>query len=156
MLIDMGGVMSGGSVVGVFDLTVLDGQDLSEDVADGNPCSVVLSITSDGDIDASVADESPSLTGKGWWTPIGSAPGTGYYVRISYTSGTNQYSSGSGLGSWLELSSTRTWTFLKAAEGSGDPDSTNGVYLVEFSDDGGSSVSDSFTLDDVTLTEAAA
>jgi hypothetical protein len=64
--------------------------------------------------------------------------GANWHIRITHSSETNQYNSGAGLGSWLPLSSNRFWKFLKSGVGS-----NSGTYLVELSDDAGSSVYDS-------------
>ena len=67
--------------------------------------------------------------------------GDAFHVRVSYSSGSNNYQSGSGLGTWLALTSDRSWQFQVADSG---PSVSTGVFLVEFSDDGGSTVLDSF------------
>ena len=70
--------------------------------------------------------------------------GDAYHVRVTNTATPDIYSSGSGLGTWLALTSDRSWSFVEAR---GGPDSnTSTTYLVEFSDDAGSTVLDSFTL----------
>lgn len=69
--------------------------------------------------------------------------GTDFYIRVTHQTGTNQYSSGSGLGSWLQLSSDRNWLF-SGSIGSGA--STTGTYLAEIaSDAAGATVLDNST-----------
>ena len=90
-------------------------------------------------------------SGHTWFSPIGGTDGTGWHVKLSYTSGTNQYSSGAGLAAWLACTSHRAWTFLKST--SDGPNSTSGVYLLEFSDDAGATTYASVSINDITLTE---
>lgn len=141
-----------GGLVGEFLLTIADGMDLDETNVDGQTVSFSLTVNTDGSITTTADNQSPAFSNESYWTPLGEAPGAGVYVRLNFTSGTNQVTSGA-VGSWLELTSSRSWTFTKVS--AGGPDSTNGVYNLLFSLDGGSTTIDSATLDDVTLTESA-
>lgn len=86
-------------------------------------------------------------TGQRVITPTGD--GTGFYIRITNTAGTNQRSGGITLNVWYELTVNRTLNFSKAS--SGGPDTTNGTYLLEVGTDGATAdASQSFT---VALTE---
>ena len=81
--------------------------------------------------------------------PTGTGNGTGFYIRITHTAGTNQRSGGITLNVWYELTTTRTLNFSKAS--AGGPDTSNGTYLLEVGTDGSTAdASQSFT---VALTE---
>lgn len=70
--------------------------------------------------------------------------GDDYHVRVTHTAGGDIYASGSGLGTWLALTSDRSWQFQETR---GGPDSnTTTQYTVAFSDDGGTTTLDSFVL----------
>jgi len=73
-----------------------------------------------------------------WWTPLTSVRGT-WHARLNHTSGTNQYSaSGSdALNTWVALSGTPEWNFLKTTSGTGGG-TTVGTYTLDFSNDAGS------------------
>ena len=69
--------------------------------------------------------------------------GTGFYIRVTHQTGANQYTSGSGLASWLQLTSGRDWLFSGSIAST---ESTTGTYLAEIAtDDAGSNVLDSST-----------
>lgn len=123
----------------------------STEPTNGNTTTGTLTVNTDGSIAWTGDAGGTNETGHTWWYPVGLPKGT-WHVKLSYSSGTNQYASGSGLGSWLALSAQRTWTFSKATSGSGGG-STSGVYLLEFSNDGGSTTYDSVSINDITLTE---
>lgn len=78
-----------------------------------------------------------------WSSAATSETGAGVHVRVSYVSGDAVYSSGAGLGTWLALTSDRNWVFQQSVD---EFDSLTGVYNVELSLDGGSTVHDSATL----------
>lgn len=86
---------------------------------------------------------SQSTSDYGEWVtghPISGA-GNGYYIRVSFQSGTNVYSSGDGLGVWVELSTNRSWLFSDTVPAIQE---RVGTYLVEIaSDAAGSNVLDS-------------
>lgn len=110
---------------------------------------VTLRYDSDGGVRHSQSFVSGSnTTDLGEWSSLhpNETDGASWSVRVSFSSGTNQYSSGSGLATWLTLNVNRTWTFLKDGVGM-----NSGTYTVEISNDGGSTIysSTSYT---VTLT----
>lgn len=123
-------------------------------VADGQNCTGTLVFLANGtwtwDGDTLGTDDSGV-----WWKNASTMvpPGARWSVRIVQDSGDDQSVGGLNLNQWYALSSNRTWTFNKTT--AGGPDSTNGVYTVSFSNDGGSSVYDSVEIDDITLTEQA-
>jgi len=119
--------------------------------SDGFPVTGTLAVNSDGSIAWTGDTGGTSESGHTWFSPVGATDGTGWHVKLSYTSGTNQYNSGSGLATWLALTTGRTWTFRKASVGG--PDQTDGVYLLEFSDDGGSTTYASVSINDISLFE---
>ena len=81
--------------------------------------------------------------GMGSWSSDASEDGTGISIRVSYVSGTNIYSSGDGLGSWVSLTSNRDWRF----EDTLNPFQTrSGTFSVQLSSNGGSTVASSATL----------
>lgn len=70
--------------------------------------------------------------------------GDSYHVRVTNTNTPDIYASGSGLGTWLALTSDRSWQFQETR---GGPDSnTSTTYTIAFSDDGGSTTLDSFVV----------
>lgn len=79
----------------------------------------------------------------GSWSNDPLEDGTGISIRVSYVSGTNIYSSGDGLGSWVSLTSNRNWRF----EDTLNPFQTvSGTFSVQLSSNGGSTVASSATL----------
>lgn len=99
---------------------------------------------SDGDTRRTLETSGSFATASiGAWSDDAAEDGTGLYLRVSYVSGDNTYSSGSGLGVWLLLTSNRNFRF----EDTLSPFSTaSGTYTVELSDDGGTTVASSATL----------
>ena len=91
-----------------------------------------------------------------WWFPTGTGNPSGtWHVRLQYVSGTNQSKSlgSDAINTWHDLSAaTRTFKFEKTTSGSGGG-STDGVYTLEFSNDGGSTTYDTLDVNDITLTE---
>lgn len=71
-----------------------------------------------------------------WITPSGGTPGNSYWIRVSVTAGSNPNFSNPGVGSWLAMSSTRTWTWSRTTVGS----NTATVTIEIASDSGGSNV----------------
>jgi hypothetical protein len=74
-----------------------------------------------------------------------SAFGDDYHVKVTYDSvgsSSNTYLSGAGLGTWLPLTSARSWLFRYNTSG---PNLQISNFTVAFSDDGGSTTLDSFT-----------
>jgi hypothetical protein len=105
--------------------------------------TAVLRYDSDGGVRKTTTQGSSTTTEDiGEWSPLhpSESGGAGWHVRVTHSSGSDPYVSGSGLGVWLALSSSRNWTFSRTSD---TPGTTNGSYLVEISDDGGSSVYDS-------------
>jgi len=131
----------------LLDLPGADDAFYAEDV-NGQTVTGTLDVKADGSIDWTGDTSGVDELGGTWWdgTPVGT-----WHVRLTYTSGTNQYISGDGLNTWDELNIDRTWVFQKTT--SGGPDQTDGVYLLEFSDDAGSSVHDSVSINDISLFE---
>lgn len=71
--------------------------------------SASFSLLSDGNTTASRSGSGTNtVNGDDWYTPITSGVGSGYSVRVTKTAGATNPSG--TLGSWLVLSSTRTWT----------------------------------------------
>jgi hypothetical protein len=107
--------------------------------------AVTLRYDADGGVRTTVTLVGPDATNDQTpWSSLHPSEigGSGWHVRVTFTSGNNQYDSGSGLGTWLVLSANRDWRF----ERSGPPGTSEGTYLVEISNDGGSSVYDSAIL----------
>ncbi len=50
-----------------------------------------------------------------WGTPTGGTPGSDYQIKATLNSGTSP--DGDAVGSWLALSSARTWTHTRNADG---------------------------------------
>ncbi len=69
--------------------------------------------------------------------------GAGWSVRLTHQTGVDTYASGSGLNVWLALSANRSWQFVGPDSG---PSTELGTYLIELSNDGGTTVFDSGTL----------
>ena len=119
----------------------------------GNDVDGQLDVYGDGRIewtgDVGGTDESDY-----WWFPTGFPIGT-WHVKLAFVSGDNNfYSLGSdAINTWHDVTaSDRTFKFKKTTSGSGGG-STNGVFTLEFSDDGGSTTYDTLDINDVTLTE---
>lgn len=52
-----------------------------------------------------------SSTAGNWFTPTTTGIGSSYWVRVTKNSGANN-TSGQALGTWLQLSSNRSWTWV--------------------------------------------
>ena len=72
----------------------------------------------------------PTGTQPNWHTPTTTNIGTSRWIRIDLISGTAP-TSGSALGSWWQLNSTRTWTLNNG----GVPGTTTGTYRVRIATD---------------------
>lgn len=84
---------------------------------------------------------SASTVSLGDWSSLQPAEtGFGWSVRVRHTAGLNDYASGSGLNVWLALTSDRSWLFSATLS---EFDTNTGFFVVEISDDGGSTVFDS-------------
>lgn len=88
-----------------------------------------------------------AFTTVGFGSYNGGAPsflnfGDDYHVRVTAI-GASRYQSGDGLGTWLALTSDRSWQFSWQDFG---PASDSTTYTVAFSDDGGSTTLDSFVM----------
>jgi hypothetical protein len=82
-----------------------------------------------------------STNSLGDWSSLQPAEtGFGWSVRVRHTAGLNDYASGSGLNVWLALTSDRSWLFSATLS---EFDTNTGFFVVEISDDGGSTVFDS-------------
>ena len=143
----------GGATVGSFLLSK-NSTNTSVD-ADGQTVTGALDVLTDGSVDYTGDLFGTNETGS-WWDPHpGTVSGT-WHCRLSFVSGTNQYTTGSGLGTWLQCDPTggsnRGWNFSKAS--AGGPDSTVGNYTLAFSDDAGSTTFDSVNIA-ITLQEQA-
>jgi len=149
LLLNLMSVLGGGEG---FSLNLGDNDFLSTD-ADGQTVTGSLAILSTGEITWTGDIFGSNENGHTWFAPIGSTDGTGWSVRLSFTSGTNSYSSGAALDTWHLLTTSRTFNFSKAT--AGGPDSADGIWLLEFSDDGGSTVFDSVSIDDISMFEQA-
>ncbi len=128
-------------IKGAFDISSIDGTVQAND-EDGQTVTGNIQVTIVGAVDWT-GDIFGTTESDDWWLPNGTVSGT-WHVRLSYSSGDPIYSSGSGLGTWLELSSNRTWNFSKASVGG--PDTDSGDYTLAFSDDAGSTTHDSVTI----------
>lgn len=65
-----------------------------------------------------------------WCVPKNSTVGNGYWARLDVTAGSSP--TGSATGSWLQLSSTRTWTWTQAGIGS-----TSATFNLRIAEDSG-------------------
>lgn len=59
----------------------------------------------------------PTSSYSTWGTPTGGTPGNGYWIRATLNSGSTP--SGSPLNTWLQLSSTRSWSNFKSLSSPG-------------------------------------
>jgi hypothetical protein len=71
-----------------------------------------------------------TITGDRWFGP-GNAVGANYWVRATLTAGTAP-TGGSGTGTWLQLSSARSWSKTQSTIGS-----TSSTLLIEVATDAG-------------------
>jgi len=80
-----------------------------------------------------------------WSSAYPSETGSSWSVRVRHIAGTNIYTSGDGLNTWDALTSDRNWLFSDSVT---DFNTVSGTYIVEISNDGGSTVydSESFTV----------
>lgn len=65
-----------------------------------------------------------------WCVPKNLTVGDGYWARLDVTAGSSP--TGSATGSWLQLSSTRTWTWTQAGLGS-----TSATFNLRIAEDSG-------------------
>ena len=121
-------------------LVTVSGETITDTDTPG-PVTTGLRFTNTGYVEAFLGSTSawnPVDSSTDWIIPH-EAAGVLYSVRLTVSSGTSP-TTGS-VGSWETLDSTRTWTLVRPdAAGSG---STTGTYLLQVSDDGGSTVLDS-------------
>jgi len=112
--------------------------------SDGQAQSGTYTVYANGDMDWVGDAEGTNVNTISWWTVIGNPSGT-WHVKMTYLNADGDvYTSGSGLGTWLELSTDRSWTFSRASVGG--PDTHSATYTLEFSNDGGSTTYDSDVL----------
>ena len=144
MIPNLGAIFAGGGAV--IDLQPTATTLNNNDVSSGS-----ISCTVYHDRDGSIRKRlesagSQNTTANGSWaTPpdVITTAGDNKHVQVTHTGGTNRYSSGSGLGSWIEQNADLSWTFLFA--GASGPATDQSTYLVEVSYDGGATTYDSFT-----------
>jgi len=129
---------------GYLDLTMGSTDTLRAEDYDGSAVSGTLDILRDGSIswdgDLSGDDENSV-----YWSLTGGTPGDLTHVRCSFSSGTNVYLSGDALATWHALSTDRQFNFSKAT--GGGPELAEGLFTLEFSLDGGTTVHETSTLD---------
>lgn len=93
---------------------------------------IVRDSITDGTIDVTKAITSSELDEETYIVPTGSS----VWVRATYVSG-DTFTSGAAVGSWLELSTDRTWTMSHTT--SGGLDQISGIYKFELATDSGGS-----------------
>ena len=130
------------------------GNQQSDEFTNGQDVTGTLTAQTDGNIDYTGDVGGVSTTDSYWWLPTGLPRGT-WHCRLRYVSGTNQYTSGSGLNAWVSVTAgARSWTFTKTTSGTGGG-TTVGNYEMDFSNDAGSTTyaTDAFsvTLDEPSL-----
>lgn len=111
-----------------------------------------------GDLDLSntgsfnwTGDNGGTSVNDTWWSPSGTVTGT-WHFRLRYSSGNNFYSTGSfALNTWYAMTSSPHYDFYKSTWGTGGG-SGQGVFLCDWSDDGGSTIYHTCTLT-VTMSE---
>lgn len=84
----------------------------------------------------------PSSTYSTWGTPTGGTPGNGYWIRATLVSGSTP--SGSPLNTWLQLSSTRSWSNFRSNSSVGTTTCTLTIEISPYAD--GSSIIDTSTI----------
>lgn len=96
--------------------------------------SASLSFNTDGSITSTgtTTGSGPNLGHSKWFIPLSAGIGSSYWIRATLSSG-NAWTSGT-MGSWIQLSSIRTWT-TNAAGGS----VKSNVTLFEIASDAGGS-----------------
>lgn len=129
------------AVAGAFDISSIDGGYLALD-EDGFSQTGNLSVKTTGAVDWT-GDTLGSSEGDDWWLPNNTIAGT-WHVQLTFDSGTNVYSSGESLSTWLEINTDRQWNFSRAS--AGGPSSSVGNYTLAFSNDGGSTTYDSVAI----------
>jgi len=135
---------------GFFSLDLGDNAFTSIEPTNGLNTTGTLAIATDGGVDYT-GDTGGTNEAHSWWNPDPGVPVPTWHVKLVYDSGTNQYSSGSGLSSWVAVSGGPSWTFVKTTSGTGGG-STVGNYTLSFSRDAGSTTHDSVAFS-VTLQE---
>ena len=138
------------TTAGAFDISGIDGTYQSND-SNGQTVSGTLATDADGNV-TWTGDLLGTNENDDWWLPNGSVQGT-WHVKLTYSSGTNQRSSGTADDTWTAVGSF-SMSFSKATGGGPDPDSTVGNYTLAFSDDAGSTTHDSVAIA-ITLSEQA-
>ena len=104
----------------------------------GTAATAKYELQSDGDIYRSSANANPDVYVGDWIEPRASAGG-GYECKVTINTGS--LTTGTS-GSWLALSSTRTWTIVQGSMGSG-----NVNFTVEIRQVGSSTTLDSAIID---------
>jgi hypothetical protein len=69
--------------------------------------------------------------------------GASWSVRVTHSTGSNRHNSGDSLNTWYDLSIGRLWAFRWNPGGAGPQGPDLSTYLVELSNDGGSTTYDS-------------
>lgn len=95
--------------------------------------SVTASLNTDGSLSASGSGDTVNVSqvnGDSWYAPPTTGIGSSFYVRATLSSGSAP-SSGSGTGTWLALSSARSWTYNSGTGGA--VSSRSGTLLIEVS-----------------------
>lgn len=140
MLATMLGIFAAGGAGGSTAITYqATASNISSNDDDGDNCTGELLYNTSGAVNKIREDWLTGFANISLTPWASGTPDAGWYVRVKYVSGAAVYTSGSGLNSWLALSSNRNWLF--AFQDAGEAEAV-GTYSVEISDDGGSTTHD--------------
>ena len=92
--------------------------------------NATLYLDSTGDLRLYTQDSGYNNLGS-WYSPEGT-PDKTYHANVTYVSGDATYTSGSGLNTWVALTTNRLWSFSISTY-----TSKTGVYRIRLSGDGG-------------------
>lgn len=108
-------------------------------VPSSTAATATVTFNTDGTVSGTIGGTgSNGATGDRWYQPTESGIGSGYWIRATLSSGLSPNNGNPGVGTWLALSSGRTWGYTS---GGGTLGTRDGTLLFEIaSDSGGSTV----------------
>ena len=133
--------MASGAVSGSGPVSSIPRWDITSSNTAPAYISAGLTVNTDGTITL-YGDLVVSAGGTQWYSPTTPAIGNSYWVRLSQlsTAGSGGFNGGAALGSWLALTSARTWTIDTSGLGVGDGLRQSTFNLEFASDSGGATI----------------
>lgn len=90
----------------------------------------------DGTVDVLRPNSGNLLNQQQWYSPTGGTPGTGFWIRMTPTSGT--FNLGDTTGAWLQMNVARVFGRLRTSDAAGTDVATGTVEIA--SDSGGANI----------------